>query len=169
MSERKIIPEEQKAQIVDAAWRMGDIIHEALALNSSESRLKLDDLRPQGVDPFRRQTHSGLFLESMYGLPRALWTPWGSLRVASVGSSRYEELEDAREAIFGKIEATVFQKEEFVGAVGHVGPVHALITVGGGEALPAPSLVEDSEQFFPYEVAMAEWGRLCEQVGRVAV
>lgn len=121
----------------------------------------LEDRRQEGVNPYYRQTESGLFLELYYGQPGSIWSPWGKWGMAGSGSGDWTSLPEIlrRLGASERIPLKVNDQGEF-------GPTYSLHEFDG-VALPEPKLLLFSDDFADYDTVKKAWARMIREASRL--
>ncbi|MCV7137937.1 hypothetical protein [Mycolicibacterium fortuitum] len=144
--------DQEKRDLIVQCLKIADIFDAAFC-GRCESR------RAEGLNAFYDRTTSGLYLESRYGCPSTLWTPWGSWQFArSVGGRTAMEESRMVSAFMAHLDAELLiplQQNRF----GAFGPVYKLSGIDG-EKLPVPGEIRPPATTEEYEAANAEWATL---------
>jgi hypothetical protein len=144
-----VLPEDP-LKLYTAARRIADIAIEVWG----EAKAFLIDQRKEKVNPFYNQTANGLFIEQYYGIPGAIWTPWGKWDCWGSGSGTDELMEKFLSRI-GKVEVAVPVRHTEMGTIG---PIYAVLQVGD-VVLPKPE-TRDPLSYIEYEEANRLWAEV---------
>ncbi len=116
--------------------------------------------RGDGPNAFYCQTSSGLFLEEYYGMPNALWTPWGKLDIGGSGSGNWDE---TTAIVVKRLGGIPYRLARYDPDIGEIGAVWALSKV---DDLPLPEAVaRPREDFVKYEASNTAWSAIVDRLG----